>query len=634
MKFLTFVIFLFLFSFGLHAEERVALIIGNSNYENEKSLKNPINDAIGISNILKNDLGFSYVKLLKNVKRRDFINELALFKDKAKTADTIVFYYSGHGQQNSKSNYLLPTDAKIDRVEHIKPESIDVDDIVSAIETTQSKVNLIILDACRDNPFSLKTKSLSKGLSRPNNLEEGTLIAFATADGDIALDGNGNDKNSPYAQALITNLKNAKKIPIQQILDNVSDQVKAATNGMQKPKRYGDMKMNVYLVEPNINNSNSNQKIEFDIKLETEYWSSIKNSGDIADFLSYTKKFPTGAFKELAENAIARLKKNNKSEVNVSDSNSINLSAVTDTVASTTNENVTENTSSQNNSSSKLKAGDLIKDCLFCPELVVIPRGKFLMGSNETEVERRTNEEPVKEIKIDYDFAVGKFEITKKEFSYFVEQTNYKTDAENNGGCTVLNEGYRFIKAYWEKDITTNWRRSTFTQNENHPVICISWLDAKAYIKWINSLNTDKKFRLLSDSEWEYVARATTNTAFSTGNTISDKQANMDMYLYYDKSPRGSISYGTKEVGHYQPNIFGIYDMHGNVAEIVQDTYVPNLNKTPSDGQPYEAHDNPFIVVRGGGWWEQPVYGRSASRQSAKKGSAIYYAGFRIARNL
>ena len=156
----TFFLIFWLLSSQLFAQERIALIIGNSNYENEKSLKNPINDATSIANVLKNDLDFTYVKILKNVKRRDFVNELALFKDKAKTADTVVFYFSGHGQQNNKSNYLLPVDARIERSEHIKTESIDVDDIVNSFESTPSKVNLIILDACRDNPFTNKTKNV------------------------------------------------------------------------------------------------------------------------------------------------------------------------------------------------------------------------------------------------------------------------------------------------------------------------------------------------------------------------------------------------------------------------------------------------------------------------------------------
>ena len=419
-------------------------------------------------------------------------------------------------------------------------------------------------------------------------------------------------------------METPQNIPIQQILDNVSDEVKIATNGSQKPKRYGDMKINVYLVPDKTNNSNLSSKTEAILSLEKEYWSSIKNSEDVADFLAYLKKFSNGNFKELAENAIIRLNKKNPT-------NLVNNNITTDSSAI----NLTNlNGPTPENSEQKYKAGDLIKDCLFCPELVVIPRGKFLMGSNETERERVSNEGPVKEIKIDYDFAVGKFEITKREFSHFVVQTGYKTDAENNGGCTVLNESYRFTKPYWEKDFATNWRRAAFTQNDNHPVICVSWLDAKAYLKWLNTINPDKKFRLLSDSEWEYVARATTTTVFSTGNTISDKQANMNMYYYYGDSSRGAISYGTKEVGQYQPNFFGLYDMHGNVAELVQDTYVRNLDKTPIDGQPYEIYENNFAVERGGGWWESPVYGRSASRQAAKKSSAVYYTGFRIARNI
>lgn len=155
---------------------RVALIVGNAAYEAEKPLKNPINDATAIANVLRNDLGFTDVKVLTNVRRRELIDAVAKFGDAARGADAAVFYFSGHGQQQNKANFLLPVDARIERAEHVKAEGLDADDVLAALEAAAPRVSLMVLDACRDNPFAARTKSTSKGLSRPRNPEEGTLI--------------------------------------------------------------------------------------------------------------------------------------------------------------------------------------------------------------------------------------------------------------------------------------------------------------------------------------------------------------------------------------------------------------------------------------------------------------------------
>jgi uncharacterized caspase-like protein len=272
---------------------RVALIVGNAAYEAEKPLKNPINDATAIANVLRNDLGFTDVKVLTNVRRRELIDAVAKFGDAARGADAAVFYFSGHGQQQNKANFLLPVDARIERAEHVKAEGLDADDVLAALEAAAPRVSLMVLDACRDNPFAARTKSTSKGLSRPRNPEEGTLIAFATRDGDVALDGTGN--NSPYAQALVQSLKQAGQVPIQKMFDNVTEQVRKSSEGKQRPTRYGDLRVDVYLINPTITiNNNVPPAPQPALDADEETYKAAIAADTVAAFDAYASAFPKG----------------------------------------------------------------------------------------------------------------------------------------------------------------------------------------------------------------------------------------------------------------------------------------------------------------------------------------------------
>lgn len=297
------------------AGRRVALLVGNAAYEAEKPLKNPINDANAIAEVLRKDLGFNDVEVITNARRRELIDAVARFGEAARGADAAFFYFSGHGQQQGRANFLLPVDARIERPEHVKAEGLDADDVLSALEAAKPRVSLMVLDACRDNPFAARTRSSSKGLTRPRDPEEGTLIAFATRDGETALDGTAG--NSPYAQALVSTLKRARTTPIQQMFDDVSDQVKRATDGKQRPIKYGDLKVNVYLVNPTIviNNPSSDpaqtqaQRREDDArKIEDEAWADAAKADRAAAYDAYLAGYPGGRYVARARIALARLR--------------------------------------------------------------------------------------------------------------------------------------------------------------------------------------------------------------------------------------------------------------------------------------------------------------------------------------
>ncbi|RTM10829.1 MAG: tetratricopeptide repeat protein [Bradyrhizobiaceae bacterium] len=224
-------------------ERRIALVIGNSAYENVAALPNPVRDASLVADVLRLT-GFEAVTLLTDLRKDALVNALREFAARAETADWAVVYYAGHGMEVGGVNYLIPTDAKIAADREIGFEAVPVDQVLNAAERAR-KLRLVILDACRDNPFAAQMKrtmtvasrSVSRGLA-PLEPEAGTLVVFAAKDGETALDGDG--INSPFATAFVKNLP-TPGLEVRRLFDFVRDDVMEATGRRQKPFSYGSV---------------------------------------------------------------------------------------------------------------------------------------------------------------------------------------------------------------------------------------------------------------------------------------------------------------------------------------------------------------------------------------------------------
>ncbi len=231
------------------------------------------------------------------------------------------------------------------------------------------------------------------------------------------------------------------------------------------------------------------------------------------------------------------------------------------------------------------------------------------MGSPESERGRGKDEGPQHRVAIPQPFAVGKFEVTFAEWDACVAE----------GGCTY-------------KPGDEGWGRG------KRPVINVSWDDATHYTAWL-SKKTGKQYRLLSEAEWEYAARGKTRasdpqTPFSTGATINYKQANYDANFTYNSGPMGIYRQKTADAGSFRPNAFGLYDMHGNVWEWVQDCYKPTYEGAPADGSPVTFPRCSLRILRGGAWNYYPRLLRSAYRYATAPEVRLNNAGFRVARAL
>ena len=249
--------------------------------------------------------------------------------------------------------------------------------------------------------------------------------------------------------------------------------------------------------------------------------------------------------------------------------------------------------------------GDVFRDCDACPEMVVMPAGEFLMGSPDSERGRFSGEGPVHRVTLDEPFAVGLHEVTFEEWDACVL----------DGGCG----GYRPHDEGWGRG--------------RRPVINVSWDDARSYVEWL-SQRTGEEYRLPSESEWEYVARAGTRTPFHFGETVSTDQANYDGNHTYGRGRKGPFRRKTMPVDSFSPNRFGLHEVHGNVWEWVQDCRSASYERPPADGSARETEGCSDRMARGGSWNDLPAYLRSAFRNAYQAGVRRSTVGFRVARAL
>jgi tetratricopeptide (TPR) repeat protein len=223
------------------SEKRVALVVGNSKYRSVPALPNPDGDAASVADALR-AVGFQDVRLASDVTRDGLVDALKSFANAADSADWAVIYYAGHGMEMAGVNYLVPVDAKLATDRDVPLEAIALDEVMGATEGAR-KLHLVILDACRDNPFANRIKrtvasrSIGRGLAEVEP-DAGTLVVFAAKHGQVALDGDGG--HSPFVTSLIMRIE-TPQIEIRKLFDLVRDDVMAATDRRQQPFSYGSV---------------------------------------------------------------------------------------------------------------------------------------------------------------------------------------------------------------------------------------------------------------------------------------------------------------------------------------------------------------------------------------------------------
>ena len=276
----------------------------------------------------------------------------------------------------------------------------------------------------------------------------------------------------------------------------------------------------------------------------------------------------------------------------------------------------------------------VIKDCESCPELVAVPEGSFFMGSRPHEEGRGhdNGEGPQRRVTVEHSFAVGRFAITVDEFKAFVDDTGYRT----GDLCAAGNEYIARSAGSFE---APPGFAAGFVQSGRHPVVCVNWLDAKAFVAWL-SHKTKRNYRLLTEAEREYVTRAGTSTEYWWGDEITPAQALYDASPAPTQKPEISAavnvpsSGSTTRVDQFQPNAWGLFQVHGNVAEWVEDCWTATIAEASSSPAAAVSANCKDHVLRGGAWSYPKTALRVAFREHAPADGRYNHVGFRVARDL
>lgn len=297
LKYLFLSIFLVASVDAVKAEKRVALVIGNASYKSSP-LRNPINDATLMARTLE-DAGFE-VSLLTDVSHQSMKLAMVRFGRKLRSSDTVgLFYYAGHGVQVRGDNYLIPVDAEIEDESEIGVFAINVNEYLQTMERASSRINIVILDACRDNPFARSFRSQTRGLARVD-APRGTYIAYATGPGQVALDGNSG--NSPYTVALVDAI-NTPELTLEETFKQARRDVLSKTDERQTPWETSSITGRFYF---------KRETSIPQISADEAAWNLVKDSGNTAFIKAYLSKYPEGKFSGSAQARLAGLAETKK----------------------------------------------------------------------------------------------------------------------------------------------------------------------------------------------------------------------------------------------------------------------------------------------------------------------------------
>ena len=279
-----------------------------------------------------------------------------------------------------------------------------------------------------------------------------------------------------------------------------------------------------------------------------------------------------------------------------------------------------------------LAPGAAFRDCPDCPEMAPVPAGRFLMGTTGQDADRWDDrrESPAHEVIIRRPFAMAKHEVTRGQFARFAADTSYSAS-----GCTV------WTGQAWVHHTSLNWMDPGFPQTDEHPVVCVAWQDAKAFTAWLSS-RTDASYRLPTEAEWEYAARAGTTSVRFWGDdvalgclyaNIGDQSLNR-AHLMEGLAPCEDGYTYTAPVGSYRPNAFGLHDMLGNAWEWTEDCWHLGYDGAPLEGAARLQGDCSNRVPRGASWNSHYRNVRSANRGTYQAAGRYYHIGFRVVRDL
>jgi formylglycine-generating enzyme required for sulfatase activity len=623
-----------------HAEKRVALVVGNDRYTNlpeHEQLQKAVKDAGAVSGALQ-QLGFE-VMSGENLARQALVDKLDAFTQRLSQGDTAFFFFAGHGVALSGANYILPSDIpEIEANQEVRlaRAALAEHDIVSDLQGRGVRVAVVVLDACRTNPFGRpgsRSVGGERGLAPPPQAK-GVFSLYAAGAGQAARDRLSDDDRNPnsvFSRVLVPVLTRPG-IDLQTLAIDVREDVArvAQTAGyVQEPAYYdGTIGGRVYLAGlpppsglPGTAGGTPTPPPPAGPAADDTTWSYLKDTRDAELLRRFIREYPASPHRHDAEERLKALEQTNV--VITVPVRPPNETPVGNPCSGVTTVSLTSSRKAAPLSlvdECSLKPKNSFRECEKCPEMVVIPAGSFTMGAPDSEKYRARNEGPQHIVTISKPFAVGKLHVTVDQFTTFVRETRYEVGAR----CNTPDDREYKAKA--------TWRNIGYSQAGSHPVGCLSWNDAKAYVDWL-AKKTGRPYRLLSEAEFEYAARGQTSPGAYPRFWFGDDEKDLCQYANsVDQKARADADNGeywpfvpcsdgyayTSPAGHYKPNAFGLYDMAGNAWQWTEDCYHNSYVGAPTDGSAWTASPCEAHVVRGGAWSENPNDLRAAWRISGQ----------------
>jgi formylglycine-generating enzyme required for sulfatase activity len=628
-KSFLFLLLMLLMQFSYSAQKRVALIIGNSDYKQFTTLSNPKNDARDISRLLK-QLNYD-VHTVINADKRTMDNAIRNFSAKLNTKNSIgLFYYAGHAVQVRNRNYLLPLNSNIKTEADVPYNSVEVGWLMAYMEQAQNNLNLIILDACRDNPFGGRFRSaIDRGLAKMDIVPEGSMIMYAASPGQKAEDGNG--RNGLFTAKLLEVMKEPG-LTVDEVINKTARAVRKSSSSGQLPYKEGIMLSDYYITgkpeKNNVTTQSPGKNNNFASQIERDFWNEVKNDPSQEMYQAYLDQYPNGFYSRIAIIKLKKFTGSKPGQLQLTQKSGSRSSGSAPSPPKGTRTSVF-----QIPAKTTAKHQNIIwKDPAFNIEMIKILPGCFQMGSPVVE-QKRDLDEKQHRVCINKPFFIGRYEVTQQQWQ------------------TVMNNN-----------------PASFSDCKTCPVENISWFNIQRFLTRLNR-KTGLKYRLPTEAEWEYVARANSTTPFATGHCLSIEQANFkethdncigqsDNQITNILDPNKLTSLEqvvipselttflklskrkTKPVGSYPANPWGVFDIHGNVSEWTCSEYFAVYNGTEQRCQTASSsitgmmNESTEFVNRGGSWALGAQWARSAERSKKMPSTSDSQTGFRLVRDL
>jgi formylglycine-generating enzyme required for sulfatase activity len=650
------------------AEARIALVIGNGAYS-EAPLRNPVNDAQAMKVALE---GCRFtVRLLQNAGKREMEDAIRVFGDRIRGGAVGLFYFAGHGVQVKGVNYLVPVGAKLDREDEVPYQAVEAGLVLDKMEAAKNKLNILILDACRNNPFARSWRSTGdRGLAQVK-APTGSLIAYATAPGSTAADGIG--EHGLYTEALLTQLKEPG-LELEKVFKKVREKVLEGSGLRQTPWE-SNSTVGDFFFRPLATNLTGPTEAE----LEATYWEGIQNSRDPKEFDTYLARFPGGAHAELARLKLKALrtavpvvvsnpaepwKALQRDKLETKDEWAARVAALGPLKVGTASIEKDRYDVDQQRLSVPLRvdpwatafvgAGpiDLDLDRTQMARLAAgfstsfpmavpfeiregrpCPRGSLVISTAIGDLRPQPGPKPhPASVRNAYDA----WEVTARagEATFSLVQIPAGAGTQGSDAPYYGNDGVEFArpehlvtlsKAYWmgKVPVTQGQWRVVMGNNPSNfkeagpeaPVESVSWDDVQQFLLKLNGLPGDWEYRLPTEAEWEYACRA---------GHKADAYGPLEAIAWYDANSGAT----THPVGQKLPNAFGLFDMLGNVWQWCQDHYEHYRKEPVKDPQGPPTGET--RIFRGGGWNNPPEFVRTWARPATGPNTRLWNIGFRV----